>query len=56
MKNLDIILFTVAVILCFVTFIISTFRAFEKINYDSPGKKEKRGIITRLLNYLESLT
>lgn len=56
MKNLDIIIFTLAVILCFVTFIISTFKAFEKINNEGVEKKGKKGIITRLLNYFESLT
>ena len=56
MKNLDIIIFTGLVIFCFITFMVSTFKAFEKINNDGFDKKGKRGIITRLLDYLESLT
>ena len=56
MKNLDIILFTVVVIFCFITFIISTFKAFEKIEKEGFGKLGKKGIISRLLAYLESLT
>lgn len=56
MKNLDIIIFTLAVILCFVAFIVSTFRAFDQINNEGFEKKGKKGIISRLLSYLESLT
>ena len=56
MKNLDIIIFTSLVIFCFITFIVSTFKTFEKINNDGFEKRGKRGIITRLFDYLESLT
>lgn len=56
MKNLDIIVFTILVVFCFITFIISTFRAFEKINNEGSQKKGKKGIITRFFYYLESLT
>ena len=56
MKNLDIIIFTAIVVFCFITFIISTFRAFEKIEKEGFGKVGKKGIISRLLAYFESLT
>ena len=55
MKNLDIILLNVVVVLCFVTFFISTFRAFESVNKQKDPKFEKRGIISRFLSYLQSL-
>ncbi|WP_309609106.1 hypothetical protein [Flavobacterium sp.] len=56
MKNLDIIIFTVIVVFCFITFMVSTFRAFEKIEKEGFDKLGKRGIISRLLAYFESLT
>lgn len=56
MENLDIIIFTLLVIFCFITFMISTFKAFEKANKDGFANRGKRGIITRLLDYFESLT
>lgn len=56
MKNLDIIILTGIVILCFITFFISTFKTFEKVNKEGVNKFEKRGIISRLLAYFESLT
>lgn len=56
MKNLDIIILTGVVILCFLTFFISTFRAFEKVSKQGVDKFEKRGIISRFLAYFESLT
>lgn len=56
MKNIDIILFTAIVILCFITFFISTFKTFEKIDKFGVDKKNKRGIISRLFAYFESLT
>lgn len=55
MKNLDIILLTGIVILCFITFFISTFKTFDKIDKQGTDEFEKRGIISRLLNYFESL-
>jgi hypothetical protein len=54
MKNLDILIFTRVVILCFITFFISTFRAFESVNRKE-GSKNRRGIISRLLAYFQSL-
>jgi hypothetical protein len=56
MKNLDILLFTGVVIICFITFFVSTFKTFEKINKFGIDKNTKRGIISRLLAYFESLT
>ncbi len=55
MKNLDIIILTGIVILCFITFFISTFKTFDKIDKKGANEFEKRGIISRLLNYFESL-
>ena len=56
MKNLDVIILTGIVILCFLTFFISTFKTFEKVNKEGVNKYEKRGIISRFLAYFESLT
>lgn len=56
MKNLDILVFTGIVILCFITFFISTFKTFEKIDKYGVDKNTKRGIISRLFAYFESLT
>jgi high-affinity nickel permease len=55
MKNLDIIILNVIVIFCFITFFISTFRAFENVTKKENPKFEKRGIISRFLAYLQSL-
>lgn len=55
MKNLDILIFTGIVVFCFITFFISTFRAFEKIAKNDEYVSNKRGIISRFLAYLESL-
>ena len=55
MKNLDIIVLNVIVIFCFITFFISTFRAFEGASKENSQEFEKRGIISRFLAYLQSL-
>ena len=55
MKNLDIIILNAVVILCFITFFVSTFRAFEGVAKQNNPKLEKRGIISRFLAYLQSL-
>jgi hypothetical protein len=55
MENLDIIILTGIVILCFITFFISTFKTFDTIDKNGTNEFEKRGIISRLLNYFESL-
>ncbi len=55
MKNLDILLFTGIVLICFISFFVSTFKAFEKSSIDNDTLTKKRGIISRLLAYLESL-
>jgi hypothetical protein len=55
MENLDIIILTGIVILCFITFFISTFKTFDTIDKNGTNELEKRGIISRLLNYFESL-
>lgn len=56
MKNLDVLILTGVVILCFFAFFISTFKTFEKVSKQGVDKFEKRGIISRLLAYFESLT
>ncbi len=55
MENLDIIILTGIVILCFITFFISTFKTFDTIDKNGTDEFKKRGIISRLLNYFESL-
>lgn len=55
MKNLDILIFTGVVIICFISFFISTFRAFEGIARKGDYQSKKRGVISRLLAYFESL-
>ncbi len=55
MANLDIIILNAIVILCFVTFFVSTFRAFESAAKDGYQKSKRRGIISRFLGYLQSL-
>lgn len=55
MKNLDIIVLNIIVVFCFITFFISTFRAFESVSKQQDSKLEKRGIISRFLAYLQSL-
>ena len=55
MKNLDIIVLNIIVIFCFITFFISTFRAFESVQKQKTPKLEKEGIISRFLTYLQSL-
>lgn len=55
MENLDILIFTSIVILCFVSFFVSTFIEFEKLAAQNDYLSKKGGIISRLLSYLESL-
>jgi hypothetical protein len=55
MKNIDILIFTAVVIICFISFFISTFRAFEGVAIKGDDQPKKRGVISRLLAYLESL-
>lgn len=55
MENLDIFILTIVVIFCFITFFISTFRTFENIQKQGVEKFKKRGIISRLLGYFESI-
>ncbi len=55
MENLDVIILTIFVILCFIAFLISTFWAFESATKLDNLKYEKSGIISRLLAYIQSL-
>ncbi len=55
MENIELIIMTVVVILCFVAFFISTFNEFEKVEKKNLTGENSRGIISRFLAYLESL-
>lgn len=55
MENLELIIMTVVVILCFVAFFISTFNEFEKVEKKNLTSENSRGILSRFLAYLESL-
>jgi hypothetical protein len=55
MENLDIIIFNIIVIICFISFFVSTFRAFENTAKQNEMTVQKRGIISRFLAYLQSL-
>jgi high-affinity nickel permease len=55
MRNIDIIILNGLVILCFATFFVSTFRAFENKEKQTDTKIKQRGIISRFLAYLQSL-
>jgi hypothetical protein len=55
MENIEIIILNIVVLCCFLAFFISTFRAFEKVESKGVDFKEKKGIISRLFSYFESL-
>lgn len=55
MENIDIIILNIVVILCFITFFISTFKAFESAKKLDNNKSDKPGIISRFLTYIQSL-
>lgn len=55
MENLDIIILTIFVIICFITFFISTFKAFESATKLDNFRSEKPGVISRFLSYVQSL-
>lgn len=55
MENLDIVILNIFVVICFITFFISTFKAFESATKLDNYKSEKRGIISRLLAYIQSI-
>ena len=55
MENIEIIILNIVVLCCFFAFFISTFRAFEQVEKKGVDYKEKRGIISRILSYFESL-
>jgi len=55
MENLDILIFTSIVIICFISFFVSTFREFENLATKNDYLSKKSGIISRLLAYFESL-
>jgi len=55
MENLDLIIMTSIVVLCFIVFFISTFKAFENAADAKIPMATNRGIISRFLAYLQSL-
>lgn len=55
MKNLDILIFTAIVVICFISFFVSTFNNFENLSKKDDNALDKQGIISRLLAYFESL-
>jgi hypothetical protein len=55
MENLDFLVMTSVVVLCFVAFFISTFKAFDTAASKNIPVANKRGIISRLLAYFQSL-
>lgn len=55
MENIEIIILNILVLGCFLAFFVSTFRAFENVEKKGVDYKEKRGVISRLLSYFESL-
>ena len=55
MQNIDIIILNIVVILCFITFFISTFKAFESAKKLDNSDPNKPGIISRFLRYIQSL-
>ena len=55
MENIELIILTIVVVLCFIAFFISTFNEFEKITSKDAVIQNKRGIISRFLAYLQSL-
>ena len=55
MENLDFLIMTSVVVLCFIAFFISTFKAFDTSNSKNIPFSNKRGIISRFLAYFQSL-
>jgi hypothetical protein len=55
MENLDLIVMTSIVVLCFLFFFVSTFKAFENAADTKIPMSTNRGIISRFLAYLQSL-
>lgn len=55
MENLDLILLTLIVVVCFIAFFISTFKAFEyATKLDNPDSQHT-GLVTRFLAYIKSI-
>jgi hypothetical protein len=55
MENIVVIILNILVVFCFITFFISTFRAFENVSKKENIELEKEGIISRFLSYLQNL-
>lgn len=55
MENLDLIILNILVVICFIAFFISTFKAFEyAAKLDNP-ESNSRSLFSRLKEYLQSI-
>lgn len=55
MENLDLIILNILVVICFIAFFISTFKAFEyAAKLDNP-ESNSRGFLSRLKDYFNSI-
>lgn len=55
MENLDILIFTIILVLSFVAFGIATFREFSKMGTDKYNEKQTDGGAKSFLSYLEKV-
>jgi hypothetical protein len=55
MEDLDLILLTLIVVVCFIAFFISTFKAFEYATKLDNPESQHTGIVTRILAYIQSI-
>jgi hypothetical protein len=55
MENLDLIILNILVVICFIAFFISTFKAFEYASKLDNPESNSRSLFERLKTYLNSL-
>jgi hypothetical protein len=55
MENLDLIILNILVVVCFIAFFISTFKAFEYATKLDNPETNSRGLLTRLKAYLNNI-
>lgn len=55
MENLDLIILNILVVICFIAFFISTFKAFEYATKLDNPESNSRSLFSRLKTYLNSL-